>query len=175
MQHGSVDPPGGCGSQRRGDSDRAAASDSQKACPQPCPELSSSDPPWPHSAAPKCPHLRQKPCKWATLNPKVGGSIPPRPTLRAPYSGVSRSRRPPGRCGLRREPQWRPGARDGCLSHSLSPFAVRCWSAYAAARPASRRCRAAARSTPSAAISSAAGSGGSSSRTVRSSCCGNVW
>ena len=77
--------------------------------------------------------------------------------------------------GLRRERQWRPGARDGCLSDSLPPFAARCWSAYAAARPTPRRCRAAARSTPSAAISSAAGSGGSSSRTVRSTCCGPMW
>ena len=35
---------------------------------------------------------------------------------------------------------------------SLPPFAARCWSSYAAARPTPRRCRAAARSTPSAAI-----------------------
>jgi NAD(P)-dependent dehydrogenase (short-subunit alcohol dehydrogenase family) len=67
------------------------------------------------------------------------------------------------------------GGPDGCLSDSLPPFAARCWSAYAAARPTPRRCRAAARSTPSAAISSAAGSGGSSSRTVRSTCCGPMW
>lgn len=47
-----------------------------------------------------------------------------------------------------------------------------CRSPYAAARPAPRRCRATARSTPSTVIKSAAGSGGSSSRTVRSSSCG---
>ena len=81
------------------------------------------------------------------------------------------------RVSLRARLRPRPPADDPpirCLNLRL-PSDRRCWSAYAAARPTPRRCRAAARSTPSAAISSAAGSGGLSSRTVRSTCCGPLW
>jgi hypothetical protein len=76
----------GCGSQRRAESDEPAANEAHKACPERCPELSSSDALRPHSAALKRLYLRQKPCKSPTLNPKVVGSMPTRPTSKAPRS-----------------------------------------------------------------------------------------
>ena len=59
------------------------------ACPEPCPERSNSDLPQPPVTRKNHPYLQQMSCKWATLNPKVGGSSPPRPTSsKAPHGGV---------------------------------------------------------------------------------------